>query len=65
MARFKKGQRVVLPANAEEGWKEERGEFVGYEKGNGMCIVSVDQKYRALRADDGLREVETKYIQAE
>lgn len=66
MKTFKPGDRVILLANEEEGWSEERGEFLEYELGYpGMCAVSVDRKYRSHRGDDGLREIEVQYIKLE
>ena len=66
MNEFKEGDRVVLEANEEEGWPEEHGVFLDYEDDYpGMCMVSVDKKYRAGRGDDGLREIETKFVSKE
>lgn len=56
MAKFKEGDRVVLPANVEEGWPEERGTVQGAELNGTLCVV-LDALYRESEADDLLREV--------
>jgi hypothetical protein len=60
MAKFKKGQRVELAANAEEGWEQEFGTVTTVEdqkKYPGIYIVKVDEKYKAHPGDDRIREV--------
>ena len=58
---FKKGQRVILKADKEEGWSEERGVIDG-KSGRTTWIVRVDLAYIMPSLpddmfDDGLREV--------
>lgn len=50
------GNRVRLKPNVKEGWKEEFGSYEG-ASGDGCCIVTVDEKYRDGKLDDGVREV--------
>jgi hypothetical protein len=59
---LKKGQRVKLLANEEEGWDEEFGEVEEYEKDNDIYCVRVDKKYR-VKGDDGLREIMRKFLE--
>ena len=55
--------RVVLSANAEEGWPREEGvieEVYVMRKPHGdetFLLVRVDERYREDGRDDGLREV--------
>ena len=51
----KTGARVILKANPQEGWEEERGRLVSDEVENDTVMVRVDKKYRSP-GDDGLRE---------
>jgi hypothetical protein len=55
---FKRGQKVVLKADAEEGWNEESGIIIEVEKG-GMLIVKVEAQDED---DDGIREVSKDQI---
>ena len=67
MKKFTAGQKVILKANADEGWPEETGKFVGYEDKGGfpdMCVVMVDDAYRRSPTDDGLREILLEGIEA-
>jgi hypothetical protein len=52
--KFKDGDHVILPADAEEGWEEELATVIGEEE-NGTLMVEVD--VRLSCTDDGLREV--------
>lgn len=52
---FVVGERVCLPADADEEWVEEFGTVEVVEE-NGMYVVVVDEKYRE-KNDDGIREV--------
>ena len=61
---FGEGQRVILLANEEEGWPEERGIVVEYE-GDDTYIVAVDDKYRDGPGDDGIREIMVEFLAAE
>ena len=56
MASFRPGDRVILAADPEEGWPEERGEVQG-KSGKTTWIVQVDEEFRQDGFDDGLREV--------
>ena len=55
------GTRVVLPANPEEGWLEERGTVNEYDAEYDVVVITVDPEYRNTSigdfVDDGLREV--------
>lgn len=54
--KFKKGDRVELPANEEEGWEKEIG-IVDGSSGKDVYIVTIDREYRPDYDRDGLREV--------
>lgn len=54
MSKFKKGQRVKLKANEQEGWPEEQGMIVGLDGEDDLYVVRVDTKYR-MTHDDGFR----------
>lgn len=65
---FKVGDRVILPANAEEGWPEERGEVIEVQdqaQWPGMLVVGVDEEYLGNDGDDddGIREVHENDVQ--
>lgn len=62
---FKAGQRVVLPANPKEGWKEEHGVVIGEKACSGSTyLVRVDECFRGS-GDDGLREVQADDLRKE
>lgn len=61
--RYHEGQRVILKANEEEGWPEERGVIDG-PSGRKMWVVTVDKKFREP-GDDGLREIHEDGLEAE
>ena len=50
------GKRVILKANKEEGWPEERGTITTVQGRKGMLIVKIDDKY-IKGNDDGIREI--------
>jgi hypothetical protein len=61
--KFKVGDRVILPANLEEGWSEERGKIIGDDNiDNDVVMVEIDRRFRTSELDDGLREVYIKYV---
>lgn len=62
MNKFREGQRVILPANVEEGWPEERGTVLGGD--DGVYVVRVDV-YGSAEDPDGLREVSEEDMRAE
>lgn len=62
--KFKIGDRVILPANEEEGWLEERGEVIEVENKD-MYIVQIDNVYLRDSEDDGIREVHISDIKPE
>lgn len=59
-------QRVRLPKTRH--CPEEIGRVIGKDRMSGTCIVRVEKKYRdqtgVMYFDDGLREVETRFIRA-
>lgn len=55
---FKKGQRVLLLANAEEGWPEEVGTVLGAD-GNDSYLIELDLEFIDYLDDDGIRSVTT------
>jgi hypothetical protein len=57
------GKRVILLANEEEGWPEERGVVDGYSEDKSMVIITVDKKYRDEDDADGLREVIVEMVE--
>lgn len=63
-AMFAEGTRVVLQANPDEGWPEQRGTYDG-PSGPMTHVVTVDRKYRTSRRDDGLREVTADQLSRE
>lgn len=69
--KFKRGQRVILPANEEEGWEREEGTITDVNSKD-MYIVQLDDKYIWWKSpndpedrDDGIREVHADNIEAE
>lgn len=58
------GRRVILPANSEEGWEEERGVLLGLS-GKSCVMVELDEKYAQGPHDDRLREVADKDVEFE
>lgn len=66
MSAFRVGERVVLIAVPEEGWREQRGYVWGVEEDYpGMLIVHVDAEYQDGPEDDGLREIHEDYVRRE
>lgn len=56
MKKFSEGERVVLLANEEEGWKTETGTVIEVQEKD-MYVVEIDCSFREDRLDDGIREV--------
>jgi hypothetical protein len=56
MAKFKPGQRVILPADESEGWKREAGKVI--ECTRMTVLVQLDRRYYEPLYDDGLRELD-------
>ena len=55
--KFKEGDRVILPANAEEGWVKERGVVLGVDMRSETIIVELDKDCWHDDDVDGLREM--------
>lgn len=64
MKKFREGQRVILKADPDEGWPEQRGVVDG-PSGKTTYIITVDKKYREDKYDDGLRECYYEDLEAE
>lgn len=72
---FVVGDRVILPANEEEGWTEERGTVIALNDqysasdprsiNNHMIVVEIDEKYREEDDFDGLRECGDDQVERE
>jgi hypothetical protein len=54
-SKIDEGKRVVLKANDDEGWPEQRGVLIEVCK-HGMLMIQVDAQYATEKGDDGLRE---------
>ena len=54
-------QVICLKANKKEGWPKEYGIYEG-ASGRGMCIVQVFEHFTRGLQDDGIREIETRFI---
>ena len=59
--KFKKHNKVILKANIEEGWPEEKGVVIEVQNQNeypGMYIVQIiETPFKMEESDDGIREV--------
>ena len=55
------GKEVVLAANEEEGWAEERGTLIEVEP-KGMLIIRIEDEFLQDDGDDGIREVHEDYV---
>lgn len=62
---LKKGTRVILAADLEEGLKEERGVLLSDGPVRGLYTVELDNEYRDDCSDDGIREVPEDQITSE
>lgn len=58
-----RGQRVILAANDEEGFEEERGVLLDIHYPSNTVVVEVDDQYRDGRFDDGIRECTADQVQ--
>lgn len=64
MAKFRKGQKVILLPNKEEGWPKEEG-IILEQIDPVSYLVEVSKKYRSDEYDDGLRDgVPEEYMKA-
>ena len=65
--KFKENDRVILPANKEEGWVEERGIVIDIPSREypHMYGVQIDDIYKVDEFDDGIREVHGDDIRRE
>lgn len=57
MSRFKPEDRVILKADEEEGWPEEKGTVLCTPGKDDVYVISVDDEYLIDGDDDGIREV--------
>jgi hypothetical protein len=56
------GARVWMPANADEGWNEERGKLLEVDYKHFTVMVELDEQYREGPRDDGLRETGAEFV---
>ena len=60
-ATLKPGARVWMPADADEGWDEERGTLLAVDYKKYVVTVELDEEYRDGANDDGLRETGAEF----
>jgi hypothetical protein len=67
--KFAEQQRVILKADADNGFVEQRGEVLCAPEtepdGHPMYIIGLDDEYFEQDDDDGIREVSEDQLEAE